>query len=43
MIVSMNKNPEKYTALFTQANKLLNLEINSLAEYYSHMHDFFAQ
>ena len=44
MIVSMNKNPEKYTELFIKAHKFLGAgnDINSLAEYYGHMADFFA-
>jgi hypothetical protein len=50
MIVSMNKNPDKYNDLFIEAHKFLedkNLiadgkeTFHSLAEYYGHMADFF--
>jgi hypothetical protein len=45
MIVSMNKNPDKYSNLFIEAKDFLGLSdnINSLAEYYGHMADFFGK
>jgi hypothetical protein len=50
MIVSMNKNPDKYVEIFAEAYEFLEKHglvdgskdtFNSLAEYYGHMADFF--